>query len=332
MVDVFVDRRDSDKSTYIALGAVVLFLLFQFTFQAVVFTFERRPDEVKAVARFIEILLPGEHGNNPVPAAEIWMRLVLFAFNILVTLTLVYTGLVNRKTAVLAAIWPLSIFLFSKIYWEFFYFPFCLIRPDLSARKEGIVMGFLAVLLYTTGEANLGVLLTFRAALFLQRSGFEKSVPLGIVGLAVFLDAAMKTGAAYAFPWIGGLIQRFDWTRSIANPDYTPFESLSVFFASFHFFSLHTGAYWIDALFSVSVVVYLYCSAEFRTNLRQHLWLVLCFFSVYFFYTHVTYAFQNARYFFFFIPVLATLIPTKLFPGLALLGFFHVLCRSMEFL
>ncbi|WP_170407754.1 hypothetical protein [Ruegeria arenilitoris] len=333
MAETFLDRRTKEENTYLIIGAVILFAVFHFTFQAVFFTYERRPDEIKAVGYFVNLLsFQNDARLGHVWVEETWTRLVLFAFNVAITFVLVAFKLVDKKAVILVAIWPLSVLLFSKIYWEFFYFPLCLIRPNLSARAEAGVIFLLGILLYATGEANLGVILTFRAALLIQHAGFQRSTPIGIVGFGIALDAAMKTGAAFSLPWIGGLLQRFDWTRNTINPDYSPIESIAVFIASFHFFSLHTGAYWIDVLFSLAVIAYLLSSAEFRRNLREHFWLVACFFSVFFFYTHVTYAFQNARYYFFFVPILAMITPARMFPGLAILGFFHVVFRSLEFL
>ncbi|WP_170325083.1 hypothetical protein [Ruegeria arenilitoris] len=326
------DPRANERKTYFLLGALILLAVFHFTYQAVFFTFERRPDEIKAIAYFVNLLsLQGDARLGHVWVEETWTRLVLFSLNIAITLGLLALKLIDKKAAVLVAIWPLSVLLFSKVYWEFFYFPLCLIRPDLTVRREFGVIALLATLLYATGEANLGVILTFRAALLMQHLGFKRSTPIGIFGFGVVLDAAMKTGVAFSLPWIGGLLQRFDWTRNTVNPDYSPIESIAVFVASFHFFSLHTGAYWIDALFSLVVVAYLMSSGEFRLNLRKHFWLIACFVSVFFFYTNVTYAFQNARYYFFFIPVLAMLTPARMFPGLAILGVLHVIFRSLEF-
>lgn len=332
-MSAFPQTRDQDANLYFLACLVVVSLGFHFVYQSVFFTFERRPDEVKAVSYFIGLVSGStQESFNGDWVEETWTRLVLFIINGAIAGGLVASGLAQKRTAVLVAIWPLSTFLFSKIYWEFFYFPLCLIRPDLSIRKESYVIVLLSVSLLLTGEANLGVVLTFRAALLCQKYGFKRLTPAGIVGLGLVLDWAMRTGMAFSLPWIGGLLRRFDWTRNFANPDYTPIESLAVFVTSFHFFSLHTGAIWIDAVFSLIILAILFQSAEFRQNLRDNIWIVMCFFSIFFFYTHVTYAFQNARYYFFFLPILAQLTPFRVYPVLAAVGFLHVIIRSFEFL
>lgn len=307
-------------------SACVIYLLFSFIYQAFLFTHPYRPDEYKAISFFLEFFTGSRH---PIFTNELATRLGLFLLNLLIALSLAYIGLVKKATLIVAILWPMTTFLFSKIYWEFFFFPLCLMRLDLRFKHEVLVLSFLAVLLIATGEANLGVLVVFRGAILVQRFGYKTLVPTAIAGFSIALDAFMKTGLAFSLPWIGRLIQRFDWTRNFANPEYSPIESLAVFILSFHFFSLHTGAIWIDAFFSFLVIILFFGTPEFRENLREHWWLVLTFFSVFFFFTHITYAFQNARYYYFYIAILGLLVPQKIYLPLGFLGLFHFVFRSM---
>lgn len=309
-------------------GSLVLLGAILFLWQAFMFTHELRPDEADDLRIFLQFISGMPFGLT----AEMWARTCLFLFNLGFLVVLYSVGLVEKRALAFVAIWPMSIFLFSKIYWEFFCFPLCFVRTDLRFKTEQKFIAFLSILLLLTGEANLGVLLIFRCAIALHNLGLKRITALGLVISGLVMDVAMRTGVAFSIPFAGGLLQRFNWTRNIVNPDYSPFESIAVFAASFHFFSLHTGAYWIDAIFSIAISLILFSSRAFRVNLAMHFWLVACFFAVYFFFTNVTYAFQNARYYYFYIAILPVLVPRNLYITLGIMSGLHVIIRSFEFL
>ena len=316
-------RRDEQYQLWL-IGCLALLALVSFVMQATFFTTDFRPDEWRSLPQFLD-RLAGSSGLVP----EIWTRVVLLSLNLALVGALWSTRLITGRTLALALIWPLTLFLFSKIYWEFFVFPLCLIRLDLKRRQELVFIGILAGLLWLTGEANLIVIMVWRCVLLAQKSRRVWSVPIVVIVLGIALDQAMQAGVGGQIPVIGESLARFTWTRDIVNPEYSVLETLGVFFVSFHFFSLHDGAYWIDAAFSATVLAWLASSREFWGLARQNAHLVLGLVAVVFLFTSVTHAFQNARYYFFFMPVLSALVPPSRLPGLALLGLLHVAVHGL---
>lgn len=303
----------------------MLLTLLSFVLQTSYFTSEYRPDEWRSAHVFLTTLA-GSTGL----AAEFWTRAMLLIFN-LVFVAMLWSGrFITRETLILALIWPLTLFLFSKIYWEFYVFPLCLVRPDLRRIPEVCLISFLAALYWATGEANLIVLLVWRGILILQKLGRRWSAPIAIILAGLALDQLIQSGGTAQIPIIGDALARFTWTREIVNPEYSIFETAAVFFTSFHFFSLHDGVYWINAAFSALVILIIVWSPSFWTSAKRHAPLVLAFFAVLIFFTSITHAFQNARYYFFFLPVLASLVPQNRFLVLAVIGPLHVFVHGIS--
>lgn len=300
------------------------FAFCAFLIQSLAFTSEFRPDEHKAIVEFVRVIANG----TVTPLNEFFTRFALTLFNFGIVAVLVSVRLIDRRTLYFALIWPLTIFLFSKIYWEFFIFPFCLIRFDLRAKHEASLMLLLAILIVLTHESNLGVILLFRSVLFCQKIGFKKLAPIGVAVGGLLIDFTFKVGLAAKLPVIGGLLYRFGYTRDIANPDYTPLETAMVFITSFHFFSLHTGAFWIDSFFSLAVIAIIANSKEVQRAAYEQRWVIAALISTIFFFTSVTHAFQNARYYYFYIVVLAVIVPRRLYVSIATLGLLHVIFRA----
>jgi len=318
--------RAIDTSRDFRILTGVLFLaLASYLIQIFVFTTEYRPDEWRALDVFL-LQFAGGMGFTE----ELWMRVCLTLVNAGLVLLLHAIGFIDKRTILVALIWPLTLFLFSKIYWEFFVFPLCLVRLDLGRRDAMLFIAALIGLLAVTGEANLGVILVWRLVLLAQNLGMRWTAPLGTIGLGVLLDALMRSGNAASLPLIGSELARFSWTRDIVNPEYSIFETAVVFLTSFHFFSLHGGAYWIDAGFSLLVLAVIFNSRDAWARLRTHAHIVFALVAVIFFFTAVTHAFQNARYYFFFLPVLALVLPEDRVVPVACLGLLHVLLLGLS--
>ena len=145
-------------------GALVLLTHFHQELHIMAISTELRPDEYKAIDVFTKALI----GQCPGMGTEIFIRLVLASFNLLLVLVLHHLGLITRHVAVFCLIWPMTLFLFSKIYWEFFVFPLCLIRYDLRPRSEALLIAVLVALSWVTGEGIVIVLALFRTVLFGQ--------------------------------------------------------------------------------------------------------------------------------------------------------------------
>lgn len=306
-------------------GALLLVALAYFVIQTAAFPFQMRPDEYKAVEVFV-----GMVSHDVVLSSEAFTRAVVFGLNVALTLGLFRLGLITRETLVVACLWPMTIFLYSKLYWEVFVFPLCLIRLDLRLQGEvGLIAG-LGVLLLVTGEANLAVLILFRAVLAGQKIGFRRFAPLVFLLAGIGLSAAMSAGIAGTIPFVGEHLARFSWTRNVVNPEYSVFETAAVFLTSFHFFTLHTGLWAIDATVSVLVVATVALTPGAGARLRANWPAALGFGCVVLGLTEVTHAFQNARYYFFYIPLVAALTPPAAYPALGVLGLAHVGIKAAE--
>lgn len=327
MTDTAIFTRETALSAqsrlWLQSGVLLFFLVVSFLLQAFFFTTEFRPDEYDAFDFFVGIFAGADRGLD----AEIWTRLCLFLFNLLVTGLLVGFNLIDRQTLIVAALWPLTVFLYSKIYWEFFVFPFMLIRYDSTTHQELKLIFFLILLFVVTGEGNVGVLVVYRGVLLMQKIRFLRWTPIVLIIIGLALDSLINSGLGGNLPIIGSYLTRFDWTRDIVNPEYSPFETIQVFLASFHFFSLHTGAYWIDAVFSLLVIALIAFNSNSRLLARNNIHLLLALVSVVFFFTHVTHAFQNARYYLFFLPIIASLVGERQLFALGVLSLTHVFFR-----
>ncbi|THH35432.1 hypothetical protein E4Z66_16615 [Aliishimia ponticola] len=310
---------------YLTAAALTLLVLASFLLQTFLFTTDFRPDEWRAIHVFLERITGFDTFED-----EIWVRTCLTLFNLVVVLALHAVRLIDDRTVLLALVWPLALFLFSKIYWEFFVFPLCLIRFDLPRKQEALVLAVLVGLLAVTGEGNLGVLVIWRAVLLAQKFGFKRAAPAFLIVAGLALDVMLSTGIARSIPLIGSELSRFSWTRDIVNPEYSLIETAAVFVSSFHFFSLHNGAYWIDALFSLLVLAVIFNAKDAWWNLKDHAWTLITFVSVVFFFTSVTHAFQNARYYFFFLPLLAAITPPRKLLALGVVGILHVGFRGLS--
>ena len=116
----------------------------------------------------------------------------------------------------------------------------------------------------------------------------------------------------------------------MVNPEYSIPETVAVFGSSMHFFTKHTGLWWIDFIFSVLVLGVLFSFREVRRRAWEHRHAGLAVGAVILMFTEVTHAFQNARYYYFFLPFLAAITPqAALFP-VAALGVLHVLAKMAE--
>jgi len=313
----FIDKKGS-VSIFISLATV------SFMLQAALFPVPFRPDEWKVIVRFTEFIMQ----SSPDQLSEIMVRVCLYVFNMFTVVIFLYFGVINKKTFRLAMIWPLTPFLFSKIYPEFFIFPFALIRHDLSRRGDLLLIISLFLLFLVTVEYNLFVIIAFRVLLLLIKSKLEMSGIILFVLFGVFFDSYMDRGYAQQLPVLGQFLERFNYIRDLVNPDYSFLETIGVIFSSFHFFSLHTGNWGVDFLFSFIVVVYIISSRISRISIYEHFISIGAFFAVVFLFSSVTHGFQNSRYYFFFLPLLAEIVSVRQYPALYLIGLLHIVMRA----
>ncbi len=322
---VFEQRDPPARMRARATGVVVLVALAHSVIQAVFFPAPLRPDEWRAMAAFADALFGGDMSAP----AEFFLRQLLMLANLVGLLLLYRLRLIDGRVIVFALVWPMTIFLMTRIYWDAWIFLLCLVRTDLAPRREALLLTVLLGLVALTGEGNLIVLLVFRGIVLAQRLGRPVLAPLGFAGVCIGLSWALSSGVAGEIPGFGDLARRFRWTREVANPEYSVVETVGVLLSSLHFFTLHTARWWIDAGFSIVALGAILSSAEARERLwaRRHVALAIA--CVIAGFTELTHVFQNARYYFFVVPLLAAITPSRLVAPLAGLGILHVLLKVL---
>ncbi len=300
--------------------------IFHVFFQAFAFNSQLRPDEYKALETFAEFFFATDSLTTE---SEFALRLFLTSINLVVLFILRKLNLIDIQTVILTFVWPFSWFLMGKIYWEWFVFPFMLIRIDLPRPIEFCVIAFLTLLLVLTGESNLILLIAFRILLFM-RGKLRVLACATMVLAAVVIDLSFSADFVGSIPFFGEHLIRFDWTRSVANPEYSILETAAVFISSIHFFTLHNLLWGIDMAFSLVLIAIIAFDRESRRNAMEQRLALLTFISVLLSASFITHCFQNARYYFFYIPVLSQIFKPRQIVALGLLGVLHVLIKSIE--
>lgn len=298
----------------------------------VLFQTPSRPDEYKYVREFSELFLPGYDPSYIDLVSQVFMRSILLLGSMSAILFLYRIRLVTSATLRLILVWPLAPYFFSKLHWEIVTYVLCMIRTDLPPRKELGLLAVMAMLVYITGEGNLLVLIFFRLCMFVQRNsrGLRMFVIPGLIGSALIIDLLLSSDFRSGIPLFDAIFVRFEWTREIENPEYSPIETLAIILTGLHFFTVHTGIWLIDLAFTLLVLGYLATNREFCARVKFFRRDIFLLAATIFFFTNITYSFQDTRYYFFFLPILAKLIPHKTLPALALFALAHIMFKSVE--
>lgn len=303
-----------------------------FLVQSVFLGYGYRPDEQKAVFEFSNFIF----GSKIEPFAEFIIRTLLFSLCSAVSFILFRYHYINRATLAVALVWPLVPFLFSKVYWEFFVFPFCLVRHDLKRSSEFGFICFLFLLFLATGEGNLIPLIAFRSLLLFSHLKMGAIIPASFLVVTFALSISISQGWTSRIPFISDPLARFQWIREHVNPEYSIFESVAVFLSSAHFFTQHYYMWYVD-LFITLIICALLFNRIFYLKRNGYLsslnlsYSTISFVVVFLSMTELTRGFQNARYYLFFLPLFSSFVFVKDVYILAGLGFLHVFIKSFEF-
>lgn len=316
------NRHDVHKFAVFLAFLVVSSAILYGTLMITLFGIDHRPDEVKAISDFYQFFF--RRGYVFGDYAEPLLRLLLYSFCATTTVLLFHKRLISERAFVFASIWPMTHFLYTKVYWEFWVFPLCLIRHDIRIRDELVLCVAILLLYFITSEGNSLVLLAYRLVLLGQKMGWRRTLPLVVSGIGVLINHSFDNPILKRIPVIGQHIGRFDWTRDVANPEYTMAETLGVLLSSLHFFTLHTSQWIIDLTFTVLSLSLIFAFKEARSTIRSIALPAFAAFSVIILFTEITHAFQNFRYYFFMLPLLAHVTPPRAYLGLFGLGVVHV--------
>ncbi|WP_417493214.1 hypothetical protein [Maricaulis sp.] len=304
-----------------------LCLLLQLVLQTAFIGPELRPDEYKYIGAFNEFFF-GTQSAGLISTALI--RLLIFSICIVLSLVFYRLRLVDQNTLLLALVWPMTTFLFSRIHIEFLVFPFCLLALNGRIRVDLVIILTLVTIGVFLGENNFLVIAIFRSIVAAQKLRFTWLAPSLFLGFAVAINHLLNMGIAQRIPFLGPELNRFNWTRTVVNPEYNPLETLVVFFSSMHFFTRHDLAWYVDAVFTMIVLAVLAADPESRRRLYQVRHYVFAFVVTVIGMAEITHAFQNARYYFFFLPLLAVMLTRRNFIAIAVLGLAHTAVKCVE--
>lgn len=313
------------KSKTLLVYSFIVFLFFA-AVQAIFMGYGFRPDEWKAVDYFSQAIF----NDNYKQEYELYIRFLIGSACLIMVMVLYKLKLISTNVLIFAFVWPMTPFLFSKIYWEFFIFPFALISVNKRVNFDIFVSAMLLLLLAVTGEQNIAVLIVFRLMLIAVKLGLGWIVPCGYLLLCFAVSFLMDVGVMSGLPVVGGWFARFDWTRTIANPEYSIFETLIVFFTSMHYFTMHSFYWGIDFVFSLIVILTLFLYRKDKKEIQNNILYASIILSIVIGTSMVTYAFQNARYYYFFIAVIPLFVKVGAAYPLSFIGFAHVGLKLIE--
>ena len=258
-------------------------------------------DAIRGWAQFNALFSPGLDGWGPWNQVD--LRILMVAITIVELLALRLARLVDRPTCITFLALPAAAYCATKIKIEFVFFPLCLISTRLSLKKEVVVLASLVAMSLALGENNGFVIVAFRCAVqFFRRVRLRPLSVALLLGAVAFIGTQFST-LAQIFPFLAD----YSYTRDFANPDYSIPETALVFIAS-SIFSINPN---IDYAFSVPssllVLAILFGRRAFSRETWQIGWgaaelkaLLLTIVT----FTSITHGFQNARYYFFYVPLL----------------------------
>lgn len=248
---------------------------------------------------------------------ERFFRLVLFFISFALVWGLYSVKLITPSTLGLYFMWPYAAYLATRMKVEFIVFPFYMIRTDLKWRHEALLIMAMLLLGELIGERNFQLFAIFRVALVIySRVNSPKLFIIGAIVAAVGIELSFDVLAT-----LNNTIARFNYTRTIANPNYSVIESAGVLVASHHL-SINPTQGWMIHLPFGALLLLLSLPDIIRHAERRAMFSGL---GVYLVMTSLTHAFQKASYYLFFLPAVYTPIYERRFALLFAVSWMHVL-------
>ncbi|MCV3273944.1 hypothetical protein [Roseobacter sinensis] len=260
-------------------------------------------DAIRGWDQFNRLLMGGE----PVfgPANQIALRVSMAAASSLLLVALILLRLVEHRVVVTYLALPVSAYLATKIRIEFIFFPLALISTRLGWKKEMLVLAALLALSLGLDERNGLILVVYRVGVFLFRTFRPHTV---FIFLAVAVIVWIDLNIELLFPYIPRLAV-YNWTREVVNPEFSHLETLIVFTSSMtmslqppldFMFGFTYTAFLLFATFGWQLfTLRFYVDALRQPEFRAGFLTIL-------FFTSLTHAFQNARYYFFYVPMISS--------------------------
>jgi len=255
-------------------------------------------------------------------------RIVLAVVAFGLFIVLVAAGLIRKWSAAFFLAWPYSAYLITKIKLEFFVFPLMMIRVDTSKKQEFSVLAILTFAYVVTSENNILVLVFYRLMqrVFTALEGSKKILFfIAVVAFSLLIDFSIERFFVF-FPDLAV----YNHTRNEANPDYSILETVFIFYSSMNL-SVWFQTDWVVHFFFMLLISFFFVLE--REKLKKILFdaRFYALMSTVIFFTSVTHAFQNSRYYYFFLDQVSD-VGKKYFLVITLLGFAHSVFLIVRYL
>ncbi|MBU2867006.1 hypothetical protein [Pacificibacter marinus] len=256
-------------------------------------------DAVRGWRQFNALLAEGQpfyDENN-----QVSLRIVMALVSFLIVMTLRAMGLIKREVLITYLALPFSAYLATKLKVEFVFFPFALIALGLGWKREVMVILMLLGMTVFFDENNGLIIVLFRLS-FIVLSVLKPKLYWIFILIAgiIFIDKNISL----LFPFVPGLAA-YNYTRDIVNPEFSYIESVIVFLSSmtigiqpqidYYFGFTYTVFFFIAALGKKLLSKSFYIDIIKSPAARSGFLTIMLFGSL-------THAFQNARYYFFYVP------------------------------
>ena len=234
------------------------------------------------------------------PRNEQYLRFIMVIVTLLEVFALVMLGLVEKRVLVTYLALPMSAYLATKLKVEFLFFPFALISLRLPWHKELLTLLTLALMSMILNENNGIIFIVFRTLTwsFMRYPPRKWMIPVAIA-VIILIDVNFHL-VATVFPKLAV----YSWTRDTVNPEYSILETLVVFSSSV-VLSINPQTDFYIGLPATMIVLSLIFGKLMMRRRELARWssapAFLAGFFVLLLFTSLTHAFQNARYYFFYV-------------------------------
>lgn len=249
-------------------------------------------------------------GGNEIwgPDNQISLRIFMTSITLAELFILSSLKLIKHEDLLLYLVLPMSAYLATKLKIEFIFFPFAIISTRLNWKTEIGVLAAILGLSLALNENNGFIIAFYRISLFTIRTVRPKAWAIILAAASILIiDYQMHVVARYV-----PALTAYEWTRNIVNPEYSILETFIVFSASMTL-SINPQTDYFVGLPATAILLWIAIGrklASFRKiiDIAKRPSIQALFLTVLFF-TSLTHAFQNARYYMFYIPVLREISP-----------------------
>ena len=304
------DRQNTNREALLTIAAIFVFVINSYiSVYYISLEMQSIGDVIRGWRQFNELL--GSAGFYFDRHNSDDLRLGMAFITVFLMLFLRATGLVEREVFLIYLLLPVTAYLSTKVKLEFLIFPLAVIRIGMGLRKELAVLLILALIGFLIKENNVLIIILYRILRMVDHK-LHLSFRLTLMILASILVMD------YLFSVVSGYIpslQIYNHTREVVNPEYTVLETIVVFFSSSVASVQPQYDYMVGlaatALIAFPTVLFWIKNRRNPTGVAidrktdSDIGGLYSLMIVVFFFTSITHAFQNARYYLFYIQSLS---------------------------